>query len=129
MGVEGGSTGHQRKPDGTIRYRDKQGRLVEKRVDPQVLKNTLNQAFTAGSATRVYRILLKNVLSPTIEEHFMELTDEQVTNFVEQETGTAHAMNVFDNANLRFFLLKKEDWDKLPGYSFPAGLSNDAPGS
>ena len=65
------------KPDGTIQYRDKDGRLKEKWIPPEALDNMLK----SGGAKRVYRILIKDPMHDHVQEDFWELTQEQIDKY------------------------------------------------
>lgn len=99
------------KPDGTIQYRDKDGRLKEKWIPPEVLDNMLK----SGGAKRVYRILIKDPMHDHVQGDFWELTQEQIDKFVD-ENDTAYCMIAYEKGERKYYFVVKEMWDSIPGY-------------
>lgn len=99
------------KPDGTIQYRDKDGRLKEKWIPPEGLDDMLK----SGGAKRVYRILIKDPMYDHVQEDFWELTQEQIDKFVDKN-DTAYCMIAYEKGERKYYFVVKEMWDLIPGY-------------
>ena len=105
---------HPYRPDGTIVWQDKSGHLHEQLLPPEKLKDF----FKKSDARKVYRILIKDPFSEKILENYLDLGPKEVNNFVD-ENDTAYCIVVYEKGGDRkLYLIKKEEWLRIPGYSF-----------
>ncbi|MDO9581046.1 MAG: CpXC domain-containing protein [Bacteroidales bacterium] len=100
------------KPDGTAIWKDEDGNIHENHYQPNELKDLLRKS----GAKQVFRILIKDPASSKILEDYWQLTPSQVENFVD-ENSTAYCMVVYEKDKRKQYLIKKNEWLKIQGYS------------
>lgn len=102
------------KPDGTMEWTDRDGKQQSVRTDPRVM----DQLLKSGLAKRVYRIRIKDAMSPRVREEFWELTPDQVDGFVDSDE-TAHCLVFYVGGKPEVRLVRKDIWNAVPGYFDP----------
>jgi hypothetical protein len=100
------------KPDGTVIWKDEDGNVNEHQYKPDVAKDFIKRT----GAKQVFRILIKDPASTKVIEDYWQLTPEQIENFVD-ENSTAYCIVVYEKDKRRQYLIKKNEWLKIQGYS------------
>jgi len=98
---------NDKKPDGTIQYRDKDGKLHETWIPPEKMHEWEKQ----GLAKEVYKSLIKGPWDG-VKEDFWDLTEEQIKKFG-NEDKTVYAICHYENGEPQYSLVSKRFWEKL----------------
>jgi len=96
-----------KKPDGTIRWHDKNGKTHETWIPPEKIYEWEKQ----GLAKEVYKRLIKGPWDG-VKEDFWDLTEEQVKKFGNADK-LVYAICHYENGEPKYALVSKRFWEKL----------------
>jgi hypothetical protein len=100
----------EKKPDGTIRYRDEHGKLQEKQLSPEQFQE-LKRKLQESGAKRIYRVLIKGPWEG-IKEADSTLFADDVSGSVDED-GNLYAMCHYENGEPKYHTVSKRMWEKM----------------
>jgi hypothetical protein len=98
---------NKEEPDGTIEFRDRDGKMRKTWVPPEQIREWIKQ----GKARPLYKVLVKGYWRG-VKEQKWELSDENVRQFVDKD-GTAYAICAYKKGEPHYSLVSKRLWDKF----------------
>lgn len=98
-------------PEGGIRWVDEGGEVKQGRVPPGWLDNVIER----GQGKIVYRVLIKDPIYDLVQVDFWELTEDQVSKFVDAD-NTAYCAIAYKRGEQKLLLVDKLIWQGLPGW-------------
>jgi len=98
---------NEKKPDGTIQYRDENGELKEKWLPPEQVERLLSRS----GAKRIYKVLIKGPWEG-IKEADSTLFADDISESVDKD-GNLYAMCHYENGELKYHIVPKKAWGKM----------------
>jgi len=100
----------EKKPDGTIQYRDKHGKLQEKQLSPEQFKE-FQKKLEKSSAKRIYKVLIKGPWEG-VKEADSTLFADDVSNSVDKDDNL-YAMCHYENGEPKYHIVQKKIWERM----------------
>jgi hypothetical protein len=96
-----------KKQTATIKYRDEHDVVQEK----QVASEKIDELLKKGTATQVYKVLIKGPWNG-VKEDYWELSQDVVDRFGDEES-TIHVLCVYEKGEPTYNYVAKQMWEKF----------------